>query len=453
MKMKKLAALGLAAIMTLSMAACGGGDSGESSDGGSSDSSASSESSGELTVWLEKIFSDDANAAIEERINSFAEEKGVTVNVEFIAATDFTTKLNAAVEAGNNVPDVVTSAVTKIVNYYPSNPFLDVTDLVEEISGERPYLESIIEGSKIEDKNYFVPMTSSSTMAFIRKDKMEEAGVTEVPATWDELFDAAEKMSDPDNGFYGLGMGCGPTDEDGENIFRMMMWNEGGYVFDADGNITLDSDAVKDLLNKYKEMYDNGVVPPAASTWDSGGNNTSYLMGECGIVFNAPTLYNAMATDESYAELLENTEVVNLPAGSDNNVTMGFAAGPAIMKDSKNVDQAKELIKYLFDKEWYDEYLEITAPVYSPVFEDCKEIDTWTDGVNAQVLGYAENSKGYYGYPVESTRGRALAAKSYFTFPMAKMLNQVVTGAEDADSAVEKAVKDLEELDSTVQDQ
>ena len=443
MKLKKVAALGMVALMAASLGACGG--SGEGDGGAKADSKS-------LTVWIEKVFSDEANTAMEERIKSFAEENDVNVNYEFISATDFVTKLNAAIEAGSNIPDITTGAVTKVVNYYPSNPYMDVTDLVDEINAERPYMQSIYEGRKIEGKNYFVPMTSSSTMMFIRKDKMEEAGITEVPTTWDEVFEAAEKMTDPDNGFYGLAMGCGPTDEDGENMFRNIMWNQGGYVFDKDGNITLDNDAAKELLTKYKEMYDNGVIPPAASTWDSGGNNTSYLMGESAIVMNAPTMYNSMMTDDSYADLLENTEVVNLPAGSDNNVTFSFATGPAIMKDSKNIDMAKELIRYLFDSEWYDQYLEITAPVYAPVFQDCKDSETWSQGVNAQVLSYAENSTGYYGYPVESTRGRAVAAKSYFTFPMAKMMNQVVTGAADVDTAIANAVQDLEELDATVQD-
>ena len=124
-----------------------------------------------------------------------------------------------------------------------------------------------------------------------RKDKLEEKGITELPKTWDEVFEVAEQISDPDNGFYGLGIGCGPTDEDGENMFRMINWDQGGYIFDKDGNITLDNDVTKSLLTKYKEMYDGGVIPKAASTWDPGGNNSAYLMGECGIVFNAPTLY------------------------------------------------------------------------------------------------------------------------------------------------------------------
>lgn len=439
MKTKKWTAFGMAALLAVSMGACG-------TDGDGSGKSGQKE----LTIWVEKIFSDDANKAMEERIKSFSEEKGIKVNYEFISATDFVTKLNAAVEAGSNVPDITTSAVTKIVNYYPSNPYMDVSDLVDEIDQERPYMESIYEGSKIEGKHYFVPMTSSSTMMFIRRDKMEEAGISEIPKTWDELFEAAEAMSDPDNGFYGLGMGCGPTDEDGENMFRMIMWDQGGYVLDEEGAVTLDNDAAQELLEKYKELYDGGAIPPAATTWDSGGNNTSYLMGESGIVFNAPTLYNSLKNDEANQELFENTEVVNLPAGRDNNTTMGFAAGLSIMEGCKEVEAAKELIKYLMDGEWYDEYLEITAPVYSPVFQDCKGSGIWADGVNAQVISYAENSKGYYGYPVEDLKGRAVAAKNYFTFPMANMLNQVVTGAEDVDGAISGAVEKLEELQETV---
>lgn len=439
MKAKKVLALATAAVMAMALGACGSG------------ADNAKEEQKELTIWVEKIFSDDANKAMEERIESFAEEKGVKVNYEFISATDFVTKLNAAIEAGSNVPDITTAAVTKIVNYYPSNPYMDVSDLVDEINQDRPYMESIYEGSKIEGKHYFVPMTSSSTMMFIRKDKLEEAGISEIPQTWDELFEAAEAMSDPANGFYGLGMGCGPTDEDGENMFRMIMWNQGGYVFDETGNVTLDNDAARELLETYKDLYDKEVIPPAATTWDSGGNNTSYLMGESGIVFNAPTLYNSLKTDENYKELLENTEVVNLPAGRDNNTTMGFAAGLAVMEGCEEVDLAKDLIRYLMEEDWYNEYLEITAPVYAPVFEDCKGNGIWADGVNAQVISYAENSKGYYGYPVEDLKGRAVAAKNYFTFPMANMLNQVTTGAETVDGAISGAVAKIEEIQKTIE--
>ena len=287
-------------------------------------------------------------------------------------------------------------------------------------------------------------------MMFVRKDKLEEKGITELPKTWDEVFEVAEQISDPDNGFYGLGIGCGPTDEDGENMFRMINWDQGGYIFDKDGNITLDNDVTKSLLTKYKEMYDGGVIPKAASTWDPGGNNSAYLMGECGIVFNAPTLYNALRSDEANKELFENTEMVSLPAGSDNDTTMGFATGFAIMETCDDVESATKLIEYMYDKEWYEEYLEITAPVFAPLFQDMEGEGVWADGVNAQIIDYAKKAKGYYGYPVEGIKGRAIAAKHYFTFPMAEMMNKVVTDTLDVEGAIGDAIKKLEAVQKTV---
>lgn len=432
----------MAAMMGMSTMACG-------SDGGSGESDAASGK--ELTVWVEKVFSDEANMAMQERLDAFAAETGIRVKYEFIAATDFMTKLNAAIEAGSNVPDITTSAVTKVVNYYPNIPYKDVSGLVDEINGERPYFEAIYEGSKIDGKHYFVPMTSSSTLMFIRKDKLAEKGITEMPDTWEEVFDAAAQISDPDNGFYGLGMGCGPTDEDGENMFRIISWNQGGYVFDEEGNITLDNPKTKALLTKYKELYDGGVIPQAASTWDPGGNNTSYLMGESGIVFNAPTLYNALKSDEANKELFENTEVLSLPAGEDNGTTMGFTTGFAIMESCDDVESATALIKYVLDKEWYDQYVEITAPVYAPLFQDIEGQGVWAEGVNEQVVNYAKNAEGYYGYPVAGIQGRAVAAKNYFTFPMAETMNKVITNTMSVDEAVENTIKKIEEVQSTVE--
>lgn len=40
-----------------------------------------------------------------------------------------------------------------------------------------------------------------------------------MPETWDEVFEDAKKVSDPDNDFYGLAMGCGENDDDDENTY------------------------------------------------------------------------------------------------------------------------------------------------------------------------------------------------------------------------------------------
>ncbi len=464
---KKLWALMMAAAVTVSAVGCGNGKDpakeaqtpgqenpakDENSAADAADNAGTADHAGKtITVWIEKIFRDDANAAMEARLRQFGEEQGVTVNVELIGATDFMTKLNATIEAGQNVPDIISSSTTKVLNYYPNIPCLDVSGLVEEINGERPYITSALEGTQIGGIHYYVPYDSSSCMMFVRKDKLAEAGITGMPATWDEVFETARAISDPDNDFYGLGMGCGENDDDDENTLRQYFWNEGGYLLDAEGNITVDNDVIKNCVTNWAELYHSQVIPPDAITWDAGGNNSSYLAGRTGIVFNTPTLYNAMKNDEQYAELLENTAVLAPPAGADNNVYMSYPVGFSIMNTCKDVDLASDVIKYVAKKEWYDEYIAKIAPIYAPVFQDAENSPLWTeDEVNAQVLKYVQSATGYYGYPVATISGRSVAAKHYFTFPVGRMFNQVATGAASVEDAVAKIASDLDDFKDMV---
>ena len=142
---KKLLSMVMAGTLALSFTACGGSSSGETEkstdtskveETSSGDTQAASADSGNkktITVWVEKIFSDDANTKMEERLKEYGKEKNVTVNCEMVAATDFVTKLNAAIEAGQSVPDIISADTTKVLNYYPNIPCNDVTDLVDQI--------------------------------------------------------------------------------------------------------------------------------------------------------------------------------------------------------------------------------------------------------------------------------------------------------------------------------
>lgn len=402
----------------------------------------------EMLVWIEKIFSDEANELISQRIQQYGEENGIKVTVELIGATDITTKFNAALEAGKGVPDVISSSTNKTLNYYPNIPFVDVSDLVAEINTERPYFESTLDGCAIGGAYYYVPLYSSSCLMFVRMDKLTEAGISEVPTTWEGVVEAARAISDPENDFYGLGMGCGENDDDDENMWREWMWNEAeAYMLDAEGNITAGEGKIAEMLDFFGELYKEGVIPSDSTTWGAGGNNGSYLAGRTGFVFNAPTLYNALRNSEEYAELLANTVILAPPTGKANGVYMNFPVGLSITNACKDVDVAADLIRYIVDKEWYDEFTSKIAPINAPLFQDELENPVWTDdAVNAQVLAYAQNASGYYGYPAETLEGRALAAKHYFNFPYVVMVNKVFTGSATGAEAVKDTVRLLEDI-------
>ena len=130
-----------------------------------------------------------------------------------------------------------------------------------------------------------------------------------------------------------------------------------------------------------------------------------------------------------------------------NGVYMSFNRGFGIMNTCKNMEVAEDFLNYLIDKDWYDEYMAKVAPIFAPVFVDEKENPVWTeDPVNSQVLLYAENASGYYGWPVATLEGRALAAKHYYAFPFEKVFNQVATGTLTAEEAIQEQIFQMEDL-------
>lgn len=448
-KVKKLLALILVFVLCLScLAACATTEqpndtkpaqqpNGGTTPGGNTPADPGSSTSEPLTVWIEKVFSEDANNRLVEAIEKYSQDTGVQINVELVNSTDFVTNMNAAVEAGT-MPDISTADIRKVLNYYPSNPYLDVTDLVNSIHAENPIMDSIYNTSQIDNRFFFVPFDSSADLLFIRKDKMEAAGVTEVPRTWEELFELAEKITDPDNDFYGLGMTAGVGDGDGENAMRVMMWNYGGGLFNPDGTANANNEVSRYIFGKYLELYNKGVIPESAISWTASDNNGNYLLGTVGIVINACTLYTAMRDNPDYAELLENTIVTTGPAGPDNGRKMLYIYGWGIHNTCKNVDAAYDLIRYLVSEEVYTNYLDLIAPVYAPVYVNVAASDTWSEGVYKTMAEYAASSDAYIGYPCSDRDTLAVASQVYNAFAFTNALNAMVAGKATVEEALEQ---------------
>jgi len=440
--MKKLLAMGLAVAMAVSAVGCSQtpskGTEGETaaakeeSTAAGGETGAAETEKGELTVWVSKVFSDEANAAIEARALDFGAENGVAVTIEEIKATDLTNIVNAAVEAGVSVlPDVILwSSYGKFMYYYPDLINREVTDLFEEINAEHPFIGKRSEGSlTIDNEQYAVPFYNSPTLMYIRKDAMEAAGVTEVPETWDEVFDLAYKISDATD-MYGLGWGCGPNDEDCENNTRMMLWGQGAFELSENG--FNESELYEDWANRYVQMYQDGVIPVDATTWGPSGNNNSYLAEESAIVFNASTLTRALKMD--HPELYENTVIANMPSTGEPHL-YDCSSAWTIMRESQNQELAEDFVRWMMDYEWYSTFIEECAPVFCPIYQEIADTDFWRNDPDhlANVL-YTENADAMHSYPSKEGKMVSSGIKIYQAYGFCNLLSSMINGESFADA-------------------
>lgn len=429
--MKRFLAFLLALVMLMSLVACGAPNKGDdAADGGNK----------KLVVWLEKLFNDRPGDKMAERMMAWGDANGVEVEVSFIGAVDFANKLSAAIEGGG-MPDIFIDYQGRLLNYYPEMIAADVTDLYEELDEAVGFSDACANSCYFEGKARIIPMYSSGVIMYCRADKLQAAGYNAPPTTWAEVVEMARAVSDPDNGFFGLGIGCGPAnDDDCYDLALNYVTSNGGAMFDEKGNVTVDNVGLRSWLELWRDLYAEEVIPTDALTWDSSGNNNTYLTGQSCFVFNAGTLGYSLANDESMAELYENTWFAPMPAGTAGTVIGSKYTGFSISEASENKELAMDLLRYIYKVDWLTEWSEYTIPLLVPAVESIAQSEMWQENTigKANVQSCMPDTATWWGYSCDTMEGMAVGAKLVYTFGMNEICNGVASGEMTVDEAIAK---------------
>jgi len=104
--------------------------------------------------------------------------------------------------ASKTMPDVVNMYPAWLNTFVPAG-YLEPLTANYDAWSDKDKLTSFVSGITMEEQQrkvykdiYYMPDALMSAALFVRKDWFEEANLP-LPATWDELFSAAEKLTDP----------------------------------------------------------------------------------------------------------------------------------------------------------------------------------------------------------------------------------------------------------------
>lgn len=355
-----------------------------------------------LTVWFKKEVNETTNEMLAARAKEFGEKNNIDVNVEIIAYEKLYPMWTAAIEAGT-LPDISYFQYQEAGQFYAQDLLLDLTDLCEKIQVDNGnFIQALITPATFGGKVYAIPQKFYSVAIHYRKDMFEAAGITQPPATWDELREVAKKLTDEASGVYGAGMGLGATNSDAEWLNQVMLWALGGSIVDEDSRtIVCNSPETVAAFTYMADFYKNdGSIPPSAVNWDDAANNTAYLSGQAAMVVNAGTLLAALKNDNP--ELYENTGVAQLPSGPNGSFVPSAGSYLGAFNTTEYPEEAKALIAYLYDYDWYNEWMSVEMPSIVPVFEKAKEDPMWQEEKLAPFVESME-ALSFIGYPGEYT--------------------------------------------------
>lgn len=384
MKKKMLACL-MAAVMTMGLVAgCGGGGE-EPKDADTKTETGSEDGGKKLVFWDKAEYVDEYATLMKDLVEQFAEEEGVEVDYVNVAAADMKQKLMAAIEAGN-APDLIVGDDTLVGQFASLDQLADVSDVMSEFE----FTEAAQSMSMIGESSYMVPQGFTAPGMHVRKDKWEEKGL-EMPTTWEELKEQAAEVNDPENGFYALGFAMGASGGgDAEGWVRTIILDWGGQTVNEKGEVVVNSPETVEAFKFIKSLYDEGLISPDAVTGDDSWNNQAYLAGTAGLICNSGSVMAAMKNDDP--ELYEKTQIIPYPAGPTGEAYVLTGCNVfGVMESGKNVDVAKDFIRYYFSHQ--DKYEEM--------IEGMEDSEFWQDEANKPWL---ENSK--------------LAARTYYPAPV-----------------------------------
>lgn len=312
---KKVLCMLLAAIFAVSVfAGCKGSSTTTSSAAGGTDTSSTAtteskepgkvDTSEEVTFDL--MFGEHATELYHEDtwvIAPWVKEKyNVNLEITAVPSSDWGTKQSTVISS-QDIPDLLMGIGLDIANDYgPKGLFLNMYDYLDYM----PNLQKCMEDFPLlktwmtysDTEMYSQPTTIATDGAvnmtayyiqFIRKDIMEECGITEMPKTFDELHDVLKAMKEkyPDaypwinrqklnmivNVFApGLGFDCSPM---AANKTGWGVWKEDTKEFTS----IMEEENFKWFLQWMNQLYAEGLIDPNyavddTSTWQDKLTNS-----------------------------------------------------------------------------------------------------------------------------------------------------------------------------------
>lgn len=278
--MKKRASILLIFIMALSVVftSCGSTNS-------NSTNSNSSESSSETTTtpakniklvyWTMWNETEPQGQVIAEAVEAYSKQTGIEVELNF-NGRDIRKNLQPALDAGTQI-DIFDEDIDR-VNSTWGNYLLDLEELSTKSypsTNGKPFTEvvnkALIDIARQVGPNGRLSSIPYQPFAFVvmyNKDIFDQAGITSIPKTWEELLEACEKIKS---------IGKIPWTVDdaymaalvGYHLARTIGMEETLKI--ANDN-SWDHPGVLELAKDWEEMYQKGYISPnaAANVWPAG---------------------------------------------------------------------------------------------------------------------------------------------------------------------------------------
>lgn len=269
-----------------------------------------------LTHWAPETV-----ALLEEAASAFiAEHPDVSVTVRAVPFGDLLTTIRSGGANGPTIASIYDLWLPALVKDGLAAPAPE--DVAGEVSANWP--AGIAAAASVDGKVYGIPNEINVYALNYHKKLFEEAGIAAAPKTWDELKDAAAKLTDEEAGQQGFGMinswAAGVV-----HPFASLLVSNGGQLIE-NGEPKLDSQQALETFQLYETMVSEGYTVPAMGTADANTTGPfldNFVSGKTGMIIMANWWESALKA--GMGDAFENIATAPIPVGPSGDTARSIS--------------------------------------------------------------------------------------------------------------------------------
>mgnify|MGYP004567206275 FL=1 len=349
--LKVTGAVGAAGLL----AACGGNGGAASSTASSAAEAASVAglSSDPVTLTMSWWGGESRHNAYQEALKAFsAEHTTITVNPTFAAWSGWEDTMSTKF-AGGVAEDVCQINWNWLYNYSGNGQtFLDLNSVTDYLDMSQ-WDDAKLGACNVANAQQCVPISMTGRIFYWNMTTFNKAGITEVPATEDDLFAAGkafqEKLGDD---YYPMHLGAY------DRMILMVFYLESKYGKDwADpttSTLNYTADEIAEGIDFIKSLVDGHVIMPLPTYYGANGDGATHQSNEW-ITGKIAGIFEWDSAASKYQDALDEENKPGFTVGEEikfGDYNGGFSKvsmGMAITKTCKNPAEAATLIEYLWN--------------------------------------------------------------------------------------------------------
>src|SRR6516164_7909351 len=346
-------------------------------------------------VWWAQGFVPEEDVAIKKVVADYEKASGNAIELTITPFAPQRQKIVAAAQSGI-VPDIFPNNPAEIVGLYAyEDKLLDVSDVVEtqkEEYTEAALLNTYCYNSVTKKRSFYgAPDTTACLPNHVWKPLVEKAGmkIEDIPKTWDAFYsffkDVQKNLRKQGvRNTYGLGLNVTTNGIDPNNVFNYFVIAYGGKdLVTKDGKLHLDDPQVREAVIKAmtypSTAYKEGFVPPSAINWNDADDNNAFHAKQIVMDLDGTISTEVAVLSQGKKEDYDDIVTMGLAQSNDGKPVPSQANNNSLLipKGAKNVEVAKDFLKFLIQPKVNNERLKTGLGRNVPCMPSIVKTDHW----------------------------------------------------------------------------